>query len=174
MFTCTKLIIVLSKFPQVKTRSTLWDKLRLPAAAYDSIYGLKPVVLRWKNERKSCNLLFTVKLRKAEVKWQLIFSFAFSMPLCLCPSATNQLHPEPVRLPLRLRSGLRLIQGKLRRRGSRRALISNSLINSPFAPLRAAICLCRKASAVRHPVDCGLASIFYLLSSGFRAAVGCF
>ena len=28
------------------------------------------------------------------------------------------LHPESVRLPLRLRSGLRLIQGKLRRKGS--------------------------------------------------------
>jgi hypothetical protein len=79
----------------------------------------------------------------------------------------SPLHPEPVRLPLRLRSGLRLIQGKLRRRGSPRALISNSLINSPFAPLPAALCLCRKASAERHPVDCGLASV--LRREAFRA-----
>ena len=98
------------------------------------------------------------------------FSFAFSMPLCLCPSATNQLHPEPVRLPLRLRSGLRLIQGKLRRRGSRRALISNSLINSPFAPMQAALCLCRKASAGRHPVECGLAS---MMRRGAFATTSC-
>ncbi len=77
---------------------------------------------------------------------------------------SSPLHPEPVRLPLRLRSGLRLIQGKLRRRTN--SLISNSLINSPFAPLPAALCLCSKASAERHLVDCGLGSIFWLTCCG--------
>ena len=49
---------------------------------------------------------------------------------------------------------------------------SNSLINSPFAPLPVALCLCRKASSGRHPVDWGLAYVLWILSSGFRAAVG--
>jgi len=37
-----------------------------------------------------------------------------------------------------------------------------SLCLCAFAPLAAAICLCRKASAGRHPVDCGLASVLTL------------
>jgi hypothetical protein len=57
-------------------------------------------------------------------------------------------------------------QGKLRRR----ALISNFLINSPFVPLPAAFGLCRKASAGRHPVDCGLASV---LRRGAFAQTSC-
>ena len=48
----------------------------------------------------------------------------------------------------------------------RRALISNSLINSPFATRLAALCLCREASAERHTVDCGLASVFWLVCYG--------
>jgi len=42
-----------------------------------------------------------------------------------------------------------------------------SLCLCAFATRRAAICLCRKVSAVRHPVDCILSPAFCLLPSDF-------
>lgn len=73
------------------------------------------------------------------------------------PSTQQSIYPSP-------------LHPERSRRGSPRALISNSLINSPFGPLPAALCLCRKASAVRHPVDCGLASV---LRRGAFAPTSC-
>jgi len=92
----------------------------------------------------------------------------------------STIHSEPVRLPLRLPlSGLRLIQGKLRRRGSRRALISNSLINSPFAPLplisfalhpewsrRTAFAVRDLAKGIMWTVDWPQPSVFWLPCCG--------
>ncbi len=71
-----------SKFPWVKIHSIFLDKLRLFATKDNSVYGLKPVVLRWKNKitdiiispRKRENVLFVFGLYLLSILAGLFFA----------------------------------------------------------------------------------------------------